>query len=578
MSLFNELRRRHVVRVGITYAVVAFVILQVAQLLAEGLDLPSWVFQAVTFVSLIGFPVALLLAWALEVTPEGIKRTQDPTPDELAASSGRSTLTTAILSITAVLIMLAAGWWNLSAPPTTYNSIAVLPFVNLSSDSGNKDNEYLGDGLAEELLNALGNVSALKVAARTSAFSFKGRDVDIRSIGEQLGVVSVLEGSVRRDGNQLRVSAQLVDAATGFSIWRGNYERAMVDLFALQNEIAREIVNALAVELGASNSTQLSIGGSENGEAYELYVRARQRWATRGMDELREALKEMRMATELDPAFALAWSGLSDVINALAWRSPEYKPLIPEGRFAAVKALALSPESPEAWASLGIITAEFDLQWDVGLMLLEHAVSLRPSYAPAYQWQADIYRYVGRFDELLQTFAIVYKLDPLSNFFKQNYGQQLVLYGDPVEGEKMLRNVLVEWPNHAASLATLSFSPFMDISQDERIEFAVRWATGLGYSKPERTKIIVEALVDEQKRPEAYIVLQEIASESSWEYPYIAAILGDRELTLSSLQVLTESGYTTVVGIGTDPRFAFIADDPQFKALVGQFNLPVIMP
>ena len=155
------------------YAVGAFVILQVAQLLADGLNLPSWVFRAVTFVSLIGFPVALLLAWALEVTPEGIKRTQDPTPGELAANS------------------------------------------------------------------------------------------------------------VRRDGNQVRVSAQLVDAAMGFSIWRGNYERDMVDLYALQNEIAGKIVNALAVELGASNADQLSVGGSENGEAYELYVRARQRWATR---------------------------------------------------------------------------------------------------------------------------------------------------------------------------------------------------------------------------------------------------------------------------------------------------------
>jgi TolB-like protein len=563
-----------------TYAVVTFVILQVAQLLADGLDLPSWVFRSVTFVSLIGFPVALLLAWALEVTPEGIKRTQDPTPGELAANSGRSSWTTAALAITAVLIMLAAGWWNLSATATTYDSIAVLPFANLSADSGNEDNEYLGDGLAEELINALGNVSALKVAARTSAFSFKGRDVDIRSIGEQLGVVSVLEGSVRRDGNQVRVSAQLVDAGTGFSIWRGNYGRAMVDLYALQNEIAGEIVNALAVELGASNADQLSVGGSENGEAYELYVRARQRWATRDMDELRQALDEMRTATELDPGFALAWSGLSDVIDALAWRSPEYLSLVPEAKSAALRALALGPEAPEAWASLGIITAEFDHQWYVGLKLLERAVSIRPSYAQAHLWQADILRYLGRFDEALQSLATVYQLDPLSNFFKQNYAYQLIHFGDPVEGEKMLREVVAELPDHINALAGLAFNPSMAIPQDERAEFAERWATAMGYSTPARARIIAEALVDAQKRPEALFVLQEIASECAWSnrYSRIAAMLGDRELTLSMLELGIQDGQASVIGAGVTPLFAFIADDPRFMALVEQFNLPVIMP
>ena len=579
VSLFAELRRRHVVRVGMTYAIGAFVVLQVAQLLAEGLDLPGFIFRAVTFVALIGFPVTLGLAWALEVTPEGIKRTKEAAPGELAAGGKRSSFSTAALAIAAVLIMLAAGWWHLSSSPTTYDSIAVLPFANLGADSSA---DYLGDGLAEELINALGSVSALKVAARTSAFSFKGGDVDVRTIGQQLGVVSVLEGSVRRDGDRVRVSAQLIDAETGFSIWRGNYERGTVDLFALQNEIASEIVNALAVEIGAVNTERLSVGGTQNGEAYELYVRARQRWSMRSNDteDLQIALDDMRSAVELDPDFALGWSGVADVIDAMAWRSSEFRPLIPEAKTAALRALALSPESPEAWASLGIITAEFDYEWALGEKLIEHAVALRPSYAQAHQWLADIQRYLGRPDQALASFAVVYQLDPLSNFFKQNYANQLVRYGDRAEGEKKLREVVADWPDHSTSIAVLAFSPLLSISTNERMDFAERWASSIGYSEPARARIMVEAMTDESRRPEASTVLLEIYDECGWfeRYPEIAAAFNDRELTLSLLQQGTAMDKVSAIGAGTDPLFAFIADDPRFIALVEQFNLPVAMP
>jgi adenylate cyclase len=579
VSLFRELRRRHVVRVAITYAVSAFVILQVAQLLAEGLDLPGFVFRVVTYVSLLGFPVALVLAWALDLTPEGIKRTKKATPGELAAADKRSSLATATLAVAAVLIMFAAGWWHLSTSPTTYDSIAVLPFVNLSPDSSG---DYLGDGLAEELLNALGNISALKVAARTSAFSFKGGDVDVRSIGEQLGVVSVLEGSVRHDGNQVRVSAQLIDAGTGFSIWRGNYTRDTVDLFALQNEIASEIVNALAVEIGAANTERLSVGGTQNGDAYELYVRARQRWSNRTHDTdiLQIALDEMRTAVKLDPDFALGWSGVSDVIDALAWRSSEFLPLVPEAKAAALRALALSPESPEAWASLGIITAEFDHEWALGEKLLEHAVALRPSYAQAHQWLADIQRYLGRPDQALASFAIVYQLDPLSNFFKQNYANQQVRFGNSADGEKMLREVVADWPDHENSIAVLAFSPLMSISTDERMEFAERWASVIGYSEPARARILVEAMTDESRRLEASTLLLDIYDECGWNerYAEIAASFNDSELTILLLQQGIEKDEVSIVGAGTNAHYALIADDPRFIALVENFNLPVAMP
>ena len=577
MSLFAELRRRHVVRVGVTYAVVTFVVLQVAQLLADGLDLPGWVFRSVTFISLIGFPVALVLAWALEVTPDGIKRTQEASPGELAGAGKRPSWVTALLAAAAVLIMIAAGWWHLVPSQTSYDSIAVLPFASLNADP---ETDFLGDGLAEELLNALGNVSALKVAARTSAFSFKGRDINVRSIGEQLGVATVLEGTVRRDQQRVRVTAQLVDTATGFSIWRGDYERNTSDLFALQNEIASEIVSAMAVEIGAANSEQLAVGGTDNGASWEIYVRARQRWADREMDQLVIALDEMRTAVELDPEFALAWSGLSDVINALVWRSADYRELRPEGRAAALRALALAPDAPEAWASLGINTGEFDHQWTTAEKLLQHAVALRPSYAQAHQWLADVQRYLGKFDEVLASFATVSRLDPLSNFFKQNYANQMMRYGDPDEGVRMLREVIAAWPEHNNSLANLAFYPDTSLSLEEREKFAERWARTLGYSQPERARVLVAALQDESARPEARKILQDIAAECGWmeRYPDIAAAFRDRELTLAMLRLGTESDEVSTVGVGTSPAFAFIADDPEFIKIVERFKLPIIMP
>lgn len=577
VNILSELRRRNVFRIAVVYAVTAFVVLQVAQLLGQGLDLPDWVFRAITLLALIGFPVALVLAWALELTPDGIHRTAPAGAEEEGAAGRRGPWWTVAFALGAVAMFAAGGWWALKPPPASYDSIAVLPFVNLSAEA---HGDYLGDGLAEELINGLGNVAALKVAARTSAFSFKGRDADVREIGQALGVASVLEGSVRRAADRVRIVAQLVDAKTGYRIWGGEYDGDAGDLFALQNRIAGEIVGALAVELGAADAGQLLTGGSANAEAYDVYLRARQRWAGRQIPELRLALDEMRQAVRLDPGFALAWSGVSDVIDALAWRDPEFLPLLPEGRTAALRALALAPDLPEAWASMGIIVGEFDLDWVTAERALLHAVGLRPSYAQAQVWLADVQRYLGRVDESLATYQRAAALDPLSNFFLQNYASQVARYDEPDRALHMMHEVLKVWPDHAVTLGKLGALRQLPVPSEERAEYAERWAAAIGFSEPSRARLLAQGLDGPTARDEALAVLDAIEAELGFSRELVdfAAALGDRERTLALLERGMERQWAVLLGIGADPLYAFVAGEPRFLAILERQKLPLAMP
>lgn len=577
MSLWQELRRRHVVRVAVIYAGAAFVVLQVVQLLGEGLNLPGWVFRAITLLTLAGFPIALVLAWALELTADGIRRASQ-LPADARQARRPIPLWQKLTGIVAVVLLMGAGWWFTRPAPTHYDSIAVLPFVDVSAS---QPGDYFGDGLAEELLNALGNVPSLQVAARTSAFSFKGKDVDVREIAAKLGVATVLEGSVRRGDGKVRIAAQLIDAKSGFQIWHGDYDRSASDLFELQNQMAREIVDALSVKLGMIDKNTLVRGGTKNAKAYDLYLKARQRWVGRQVPELWKALAEMRQAVRIDPGFALGWSGLSDVIDALAWRDPKAVPLVPEGRSAALRALSLAPDLPDAWASMGIIVAEFDHDYDTGEHALKRAVAMRPSFAQALIWLADISRYQGHIDTSLEMYQRSMKADPLSAQFKQNYATQLTRYTkDPARALALLHEVLAADPEQPEALARMALAQDLPLDASERATYARRWAASVGARNPERAEVLVRAMYDRTQRPVALQLLDELRSEIGWiEYlPDFAARLGDRERTLALLEEGQASHVGSVLGVGVNPAFAFVADDPRFKAIVAAQGLPIIMP
>ena len=233
-------------------------------------------------------------------------------------------------------LLLSGAWWTLGRPAAPaghagtegYESIAVLPFVNMS---GAEQDEYFSDGLSEELLNALAGVEDLRVAARTSSFAFKDTNADIRTIADSLGVATVLEGSVRRSGDQVRITVQLIDAEHGFHLWSNEYDRGLDDVFATQDEIASAVTAALLPKLRADEAPTTR-GGTKDVEAYDLYLKGREKWRTREIVLLRQAIEEFRAAVDLDPGFALGWSGLADAIDALVWRDVASVDLLPEGR------------------------------------------------------------------------------------------------------------------------------------------------------------------------------------------------------------------------------------------------------
>jgi TolB-like protein len=416
-EFFAELRRRHVFRVALAYLVVAWLVLQVVNVLAPLLDVPLWVSKSILLFLIAGFPVALVLAWAFELTPEGVKRAEDAdaaAPAPTAASTGRKL---DFVIIGALVLALGYFGWDQyydvapsqpavqSGPSTAaadMPSIAVLPFVNLSSDP---EQEYFSDGLSEELLNQLAQIPGLSVTGRTSAFVFKGHNEDLRAIGEKLGVANILEGSVRKSGNRLRITAQLVNAADGYHLWSEIYERELDDVFAIQEDVARAVTAALGVTLGVGETERVA-GGTTNLEAYDKYLRARALFYQSGPTELLRSIEIYREALALDPQFALAWYGL---YTALGYSLVSVPRNSDEARkqmaTASARIVALAPD---AWWTHAMRADQALLQhrWSDAEAAASAALASAPSSeVDALVAYATFLMYVGRINEAVEIFS-----------------------------------------------------------------------------------------------------------------------------------------------------------------------------
>ncbi|HEX3100153.1 MAG TPA: hypothetical protein VHQ01_00100 [Pyrinomonadaceae bacterium] len=292
------------------------------------------------------------------------------------------------------------------------NSIAVLPFAHLSSDP---DDEYFCDGLAEELLNALARIEGLKVAARTSSFSYKGKDVRIEEIGRTLGVEKVLEGSVRKSGNRLRITAQLINTADGYHVWSDRYDREMLDIFDIQDEITLAVVEALKLKLFGDERSAVLRKGTENAEAHELYLRGRALWSRRTYADFAKATDHFKRAIELDPNYALAYVGLADCYTFFAYFEA-YSPaeMAPKARSAVEKAIELDPDLPECHCSLAIYKTFFEFDIAAGERELRKAIAINPNSPLAHYWLCSVLAALGKAEESIIEGRPAMKLDPLS--------------------------------------------------------------------------------------------------------------------------------------------------------------------
>ena len=456
-KFLQEVKRRNVFRVGLVYIFAAWLTVQVVDVMFPALNVPEWVVSAVAVLLLIGFPFALIFAWAFEMTPDGIKlekevdRSQSITPQ-----TGKKLNSLTMLVLVAAVGFLLVDKFVLQpdnrseaeeqALGEIRPSIAVLPFVNMSDD---KANEYFSDGLAEELLNVLSKIPQLHVAGRTSSFQFKGTNEDLRLIGQKLNVANVLEGSVRQSGAHLRITAQLIDTENGYHLWSNTYDREITDIFAIQDEIAANVVDALRVTLLGEETTVDH--GTDNLEAYNLFLQASYFWDQTTQENIDKAEQALRQAIALDPEYAQAYAKLANVhqqiisgfagdgaedfiaefkiVHEYADKALDLDPTLADALVAKglavsagdwdygsadqyfLKALELVPNHIDALAWVGI-TRVFQLQTDEGIAVLERILQLDPLSIAAHRDLGDAYVAARRFDDALAIYRKALRLQP----------------------------------------------------------------------------------------------------------------------------------------------------------------------
>src|SRR5215475_12398712 len=414
-GFFEEVKRRKVYRVAAAYIIAAGGIIQLASATFPAWELPNWSQRLVILLLLVGFPIALILAWAFDITPQGIRATP-----EITAPRTRRRRNIIMLIATGVIISAATGFFLLPrvAAHKIDKSIAVLPFENLSDE---KENAYFADGIQDDVLTNLSKISDLRVISRTSVMQYRGRPTNVRDIGKALGVANILEGSVRRSGNRVRVNVQLIDAITDEHVWASDYDRDVTDVFAIQSDLAREIANALQAKLSPAEKSQMTRKPTENGEAYLAFVQAHDlSCEVEDVEKLKQSEQLYRRAIELDPNFALAIARYSQLESWIARdidRAPERRE---KARTLAERALELQPDLPEAHLARGYSYYWGDNNYGAALKEFEIAQRGLPNEAEVYLAIGAIQRRQGKWAESTANMEKAVSLNPKDWWSLQN--------------------------------------------------------------------------------------------------------------------------------------------------------------
>lgn len=598
MSFFDELKRRNVFRVGIAFAITAWLIAQIASLAVDSFGAPDWVMKMIITMLILGSPVALVMAWAYELTPDGLRRESDIAPGQSSTQANASKLDRTIT----IALVLAVAYFSYdkfvldprrdtdllesasqqlaesnlqvdiaadeSSSVDQTPSIAVLPFVNMSDDASN---EYFSEGLSEELLNLLVRIPELKVAARTSSFSYKGKDTRIAQIGAELGVSHVLEGSVRKAGNRLRITAQLIKADDGYHLWSQTYDRTLDDIFATQDEIAAAVVAALKVSLLGV----VPEGRKTDPEVYSLYLHGKYFITPPkgSREELEKSVSAFKKALAMDPDYAPAWLGLSWAYELQARsRVLPRAQTVQLAREAAERALAIDDKLALAWSTSAYLKKKYEWDWQGAKVGMDKALQLEPNNVDVLLGVASVTFALGQIDLSIELLERVVTLDPLrleglaslAHRYRvrgryeealKKYRQVLALYPENIWAPLNIIELYVHQGNPERALAEINKIPV-----DTRVSFI-------------KAKILFALGEEAESRELTSDFLNTPAQEHSFQKALIYAWRGENDAAFESLELAFEQHHSGLTNILLNEDLARLASDPRYQVFLEKLGL-----
>jgi len=576
-NFFAELKRRNVYKVAVAYAVVAWLLMQIASQIFPFFEIPNWAVRLVVLLLIIGFPIALIIAWAFEATPEGIKRT------EAADAVGQRSRGGAWIYIVLISVALSVGLFFIgryTAGPRTarqsgaataipQKSIAVLPLLN---ESGDPKDEYFSDGLSEELIAALAQITGLKVIGRSSSFRFKDRKDEPKTIGEKLGVSTLLEGTVRKQGERVRIVAELVNAADGIELWTRTFDRELKDIFAVQQEIARAVAESLRVTLLGSEekSTQMA---TNSVEAHNAYLQARFHSQRRNVEDYRKAINYFDRAIELDPNYALAYAERSETWTVIGDLTGERPTAYPKARSDAEKAVTLAPALAEAHAALGWVRAFTEWKFAEGLSELQRAKELSPANPTANDLLARVIVYRGRMEEAERQARQAVELDPLSAATQFTLGRVLFYAGKLDEA-------------HAAGRRMAELQPSASSSHRWQVLVAIQRGDGETALREAQLEpddsirsfelALAQYVGGDRKAADAALADLIATGRDSLAYQIaqVYAVRHELDKAFEWLQIAFDNRDGGMPSLLVDPLLRSLRDDPRYKSMLEKIGLP----
>jgi TolB-like protein/lipoprotein NlpI len=588
INFFAELKRRNVYKVAVAYAVVGWVIAQIATQIFPFLEIPNWVVRLVIVLIAIGFPIALVIAWAFEATPEGIKRTE--VADAMPAATSRNKkhawmYVVVIAGVFSMGLFFLGRYTARDATPrpseaatASQKSIAVLPFDNLSRDP---DNAYFAEGVQDEILTRLAKVADLKVISRTSTQRFKSAPSDLREIAKQLGVMHIVEGSVQKANDQVRVNVQLINAMNDAHLWADTYDRRLIDIFSVESEIAKTIADTLQAKLTGSEKQMMSAQPTSNTEAYELYHKGRSLWEKRSGDNIPKAIAFYEQAIARDPNYALAYAGLAKAYILLPfYTGADRLDAGSKAKDAALKALQLDPNLAEAHAALGKVLFFREIDLAGAMREYKRAIELNPNDATAHHWFGnDTLAALGRFEEAIAEGKRAIELDPLSTVINVDLGETFYYAHRYDEADRQMRKTLEIDPT--------SFYTHYNLGMVLQLKGDLSGAIG-EYEKAKQlgdnplvSTLCAQAKAQAGDKDAALRMLSDLDNISQHRevVGYLRALLylslNNKDEALRWLgQGFEERDGSNICWINVDPLLDSLHGDPRFEALVQKVVAP----